>query len=98
MFDHRFVNEKGRSSKLDRPFSLQLRREDLNLRPPGYAYHYSFRCPTPQVLREVCGLDFPFTFRFATAKVPAIKSLHLLQEEPSRSLARGYHRERLPRL
>ena len=43
--------------------------------------------PTP-----VCGLDFPFTFRSVrTAKVPAVKSLHLLcQLHRPQSLARGY--------
>ncbi len=32
-----------------------LRGRDLNPRPLGYAYHYSFRCPA-----QVCGPDFPF--------------------------------------
>ena len=31
-------------------------RQGSNLRPNGYASHYSFRCPF-----RVCGLDYPFT-------------------------------------
>jgi hypothetical protein len=52
-----------------------LRGKDLNLRPLGYAYHYSFRC----LDEPVCGLDFLFTLdpAFAAVRVPAVKSLHL---------------------
>ncbi len=35
---------------------LKWAQQDLNLRPTGYASHYSFRCPF-----RVCGLDYPFT-------------------------------------
>jgi hypothetical protein len=36
--------------------SWWLRGVDLNHRPLGYAYRYSFRC----LAEPVCGLDFPF--------------------------------------
>src|SRR5262245_64795472 len=62
---------------LKSPFvPIKFRGQDLNLRPPGYAYHRSFRCPAA----PVCGLDFPFAFQpWPAAKAPAVKSLHLLQ-------------------
>ena len=34
---------------------MQWARQDSNLRPNGYASHYSFHCPG-----WVCGLDCPF--------------------------------------
>jgi hypothetical protein len=39
---------------------MKLRGKDLNLRPLGYAYRYSFRCLAKW---PVCGLDFLFTLR-----------------------------------
>ena len=44
----------------------------MNLRPSGYAYHYSFRYR----IISVCGLDFLLA-NSRTAKALPVKSLHL---------------------
>jgi hypothetical protein len=69
-------------------------RQDSNLRPTGYASHYSFRCPF-----RVCGLDCLFTppRDVLRRRGPAVQSLHLPRY---RGLARDYliERRRLPRI
>ncbi len=50
---------------------MRWARQDSNLRPNGYASHYSFRCPF-----RVCGLDCPFIQIVLDLEL-AIQSLHL---------------------
>jgi hypothetical protein len=70
--------QSPRSAKLSYTpvLSIWLRGRDLNPRPLGYAYHYSFRCP----VGLWSGLSLhPQLFKMLkTVRVPAIKSLHLL--------------------
>ena len=57
---------------------FQLRGQDLNLRPRGYAYHYGFHRLAYLSLKskQVCSLDFTLTLD-RIVRVPTIKSLHL---------------------
>lgn len=41
---------------------------DLNHGPSGYAYHYSFHCPTHDEWFD--GLDCPFTLGFTLGYLP----------------------------
>src|SRR5438876_2949347 len=93
--DRDLIDKTNRTRKTYFPGPvLLLRGKDSNLRPPGYASHYSFRCPATVVACLWAGLSLHLSA--CAAKVPAIKSLHLLQQRWS--LARDYHRWRLPRL
>ncbi len=61
----------------------------MNLRPLGYAYHYSFRC----LAEPVCGLDFLFTLGPASLPLGCLPlSLYTFPSVPygTRSLARDY--------
>lgn len=49
----------------------------MNLRPLGYAYHYSFHCSRCKI--GICSLDFLFILsrRKVGRRMSAVKSLHL---------------------
>ena len=100
----RLTNRKAQRRRIRRLYASRfipnwLRGADLNGRPPGYAYHCSFRCPHLRNFEtRFCSLDFPFALlRITQERAPAIKSLHLLERFFClSSLARDYHTTGFP--